>query len=142
MSSPEYLAQLHIVLAGRRGELLFLGDDVCLRAGMDELAYALLMIMPALMLQAQGKRVLRAELYGPTCETMLAEVDETLLAQRKIVNAIADGLIRKSILRSRKLSQLVAPVTPRASPPRIRAQNELHVAYDPLAYSPSDRERA
>jgi hypothetical protein len=52
--APKYLAFLRIVLAGRRGELLFMGKEFCLRAGLDELTYALLMIMPAPPIQAAG----------------------------------------------------------------------------------------
>jgi hypothetical protein len=135
LASPELLADLRLVLAGRRGELLFLGDKFCLRAGLDELTYALLLIMPAVSTHAQGNEALMDELYGPVWGTTLAEVDETLLAHRVVVDAIADRLIRKGRLQSRKLSQLVAPVTPRTSLPGIRQLHELHVAYDPLAGS-------
>ena len=40
-SHPEFLVHLRIVLAGRGGELLFWGDDFCLRVGIDELAIEL-----------------------------------------------------------------------------------------------------
>jgi hypothetical protein len=58
------------------------------------------------------------------------------------VDAIVDRLILLGSLRSHELLQLVAPVLPRQTPPGIRAQHELHVAYDPLAYPPSDPRRA
>ena len=137
--SPEFMAHLRITLAGRRGELLFLGNEFCLRAGLDELTYALLMIIPALTVQA-GEAALK--LYGPAWETLLAEVDETLLEHHKSVAAIADRLMKKGSLRSHKLSRLVAPVPSRSEQPRLRAQHELHVVYDPLAYPASDRRRA
>lgn len=142
VGSPEFLAHLRIILAGRRGELLFLGDKFCLRAGLDELTYALLMIMPAIMAQTGGDREACDELYGPTWETLLAEIDETLFAHRQTVMAIAKKLTLKGSLRSRKLSQLVATVPPRSAQPPLRMQHELHVAYDPLAYPASDSRRA
>ncbi|OSI60339.1 hypothetical protein BSZ21_38940 [Bradyrhizobium canariense] len=141
LGSPEFLAHLRIILAGRRGELLFLGKKFCLRAGLDELAYALMMMLPALTARAGGQQA-ALELYGPAWETLLAEVDDTLLTHRRSVTAIADKLMLKGALKSRKLSQLVAPVLPRSNPPCLRAQDELNVAYDPLAYHASDPRRA
>jgi hypothetical protein len=135
--TPEFLANLRIYLAGRRGELLFLHDRFCLRAGLDELAYALLMIMPCLVAQTDGDGEAANELYASAWETTLAEIDETLFAHRQIVKSIADRLIRKGSLRSHKLAQLVAPVLPRTEQPRIRAAHEVRAVFDPLAYSPA-----
>ncbi|MHC2578741.1 hypothetical protein ACVI1J_008981 [Bradyrhizobium diazoefficiens] len=142
VGSPEFFAHLRIILAGRRGELLFLGDKFCLRAGLDELTYALMMIMPAIMAQTDGDRKACHELYGSTWETLLADIDETLFSHRQTVMAIAKKLTQKGSLRSRKLSQLVAPVQPRSAQPPLRMPDELHVAYDPLAYPASDSRRA
>lgn len=142
VGSPEFLAHLRIMLAGRRGELLFLGEKFRLRAGLDELTYALMMIMPAIMVQTGGDRKARDELYGPTWETLLADIDETLLAHRQTVMAVAKKLTHKGSLRSRKLSELVAAVQPRSAPPPLRVPDELDVAYDPLAYHASDPRRA
>jgi hypothetical protein len=140
---PKFLAELRIMLAGRRGELLCFGNKFCLRAGLDELAWALVMIMPMLTVQADGDEKWTHELYGPTWETTLAEVDETLLAHISVIDAIADRLIRAGSLAGPELTQLVAPVPARASPPPIRAEHGLHgIAYDPLAYPPTDSRRS
>jgi hypothetical protein len=102
MNTPEFLAHLRITLAGRRGELLFLGDDFCLRAGLDELAYASLMILPALVFQAQGNEATSDELYGPLWETTLAEVDEALLAlQAEGVGAWAEAILHGRAVQER-----------------------------------------
>lgn len=137
MRSPEYLAHLRIALAGRRGELLFRGCEFCLRAGLEELAYVLIMIMPALAFaypDDHGERCLEKH-YAPFWGTMLAEVDETLLAHSAVVHAIAEILIKQSTASKRQLASALAAVPARTEPPRIRSLDELSItAHDPLAH--------
>jgi hypothetical protein len=123
-------------LAGRRGELLFQQSSFCLRAGIDELAYALLAIMPVLAFQAGGDK--SNELYPALWNTTLAQVDETLLTHSTIVRDIAARLMRHGSVKGHKLNRLLAPVPPRSEQPRIRALHELQqIAHDPLAYAPA-----
>ena len=138
---PGLLTQLRIILAGRRGELLFRGDAFSLRAGLDELAYALMMIVPWLAKQSGYAETWNDELYSRAWETTLAEVDETLLGQRQAVETIADRLIRQGSLQGPELAALLTAVAARTAPPPIRAEPP-GVAFDPLAYPASDPRRA
>jgi hypothetical protein len=130
MTDPHaWLGHLRLMLADRRGELLF-QQSFCLRTGLDELTYALIMVMPifkALNLSVE-------ENYGEVWGTTLAEVDETLRAHKSIVLRIADELERKGAMRSRRLAAVLAPIDKRTAPPRFRDVSELQtIAHDPLA---------
>jgi hypothetical protein len=80
------LSHLRITLAGRRGELLF-EPHFCVRAGLDELVYAQIVIMPAIV----GRRLDPAIHYSDVWGTTLVEVDETLLKYEFVV-AVNGGL--------------------------------------------------
>src|SRR5262249_33359029 len=66
-----WLSFLRCILAGRRGELL-LKRPFCLRAGLDELAYAQIMILMAFPVLKLDKKD-----YPRLWGTTLSEVDET-----------------------------------------------------------------
>jgi hypothetical protein len=134
----DWLAHLRVLLAGRRGELLF-QPKLSLRVGLDELAYALIMVMwvfPALNLDAKDH-------YTAVWKTTLIEVDETLRAHKGAVYQIADELMRRGAIRSQKLAAAVASVPRHNDPPRIRDIGELSgIAHDPLAHGLAGREDA
>jgi hypothetical protein len=132
------LAHLRITLAGRRGELLFT-DPFSLRAGLDELAYALLMVIIPLTeaAHARGCKEWPAEEYEALWGTLLAETDETLMAHEDIVHAIADRLMLQGRLDGAALAALTAAVPKRVIPPPVRSLSELRargIAHDPLAH--------
>jgi hypothetical protein len=91
-----FLAHLRYTLAGRRGELLFT-DPFCLRAGLDELAYAQLMIMiPHVKEHRDG---MHRDHYLVLWGSKLAEVDDTLRAHSDVAHTLADRLMRSGRLQ-------------------------------------------
>jgi hypothetical protein len=135
------LSHLRITLAGRRGELLFT-KPFCLRAGLDELAYALLIVMIPLAEDAHKDKAEMEERYIPFWGTLLAEVEETLLAHRNVVHTIADQLMQHGRLNRTQLMAAIAEIPKRDTPPPIRSLSELKltgIAYDPLAHGSSAR---
>jgi hypothetical protein len=132
------LAHLRITLAGRRGELLFT-QPFCLWAGLDELAYALLIVMIPLAEDSKDNRLV-AEHYTPFWGTLLAEVDDVLLAHRGAVHTLADQLMWRGRLDREELMDVVAGIPKRDAPPPIRSLSELKltgIAHDPLAHGPT-----
>lgn len=128
MKSEAFLAHLRITLAGRRGELLFQGNKFCLRAGLEELAYALITVMVPVAVHDGDRNAYYHSLWG----TLLSEVDETLLTYKAVVHDIADELMRCGALQSGKLSPALAVITKRNGPPPLRSEIKLS-ADDPLA---------
>lgn len=124
-----WLSFIRCTLAGRRGELLF-EPSFCLRAGLEELAYSSIMVMCVLpALNYDSKRD-----YPRVWGTTLIEVDETLLRYKSIVLDLADKLMRKEVLRSRQLADILSNITPRTESPPIREERDLvKLAVDPLA---------
>jgi hypothetical protein len=104
------LASLRITLAGRRGELLF-EPEFCLRAGLDELVFAQLMIIAV----SKGMGNDPSDVWGTT----LLEIDDTLSKYEPIVRRIADKLITLDKVDRWQLARALSSVEARKSEPPI-----------------------
>lgn len=122
------LAYFRITLAGRRGELLF-EPEFCPRAGLDELAYVLTVIM--IVIKGMGLDPLGDD-YFRVWGTQLAEIDEGLRRYERVVREIADRLIRFGSVDRKYLTKALASVEKRKSPPPIRTDVKLDPPFDPL----------
>jgi hypothetical protein len=133
-----FLAHLRITLAGRRGELLFT-DPFCMRAGLNELAYALLMVMIPLAEVPRGEM---EQHYPILWGSLLAEVDDTLRAYSGVVHEIADRLMRVGRLHGEELMACCRDIPARPAPPALRSRLAVEtVTYDPLAYASGESAR-
>jgi hypothetical protein len=121
------LSHLRVILAGRRGELLF-EPEFSLRAGLDELVYAQLMVMPAI----KGMGLDEAH-YSDVWGTTLVEVDETLRRYELVVRKIADKLMTMGKVDRWQLAKILASVEERKTPPAIRNGIKPESPFDPLS---------
>jgi len=121
------LSHLRVMLAGRRGELLF-EPEFSLRAGLDELVYAQLMVIPAI----NGMGLDRTH-YSDVWGTTLIEVDETLRTYEPVVRKIADKLMMTGKIDRWQLAKILASVEERKTPPPIRNGVEPEPPFDPLS---------
>lgn len=125
------MTQFRIILAGRRGELLF-EPEFCLRAGLDEFNYVLTLIGGVIMgmgLNPQGDD------YFNVWSTTLAEVDACLREHEAVVREIADRLIKVGSVDRAYLTKALATVGKRKSPPPIRTDARIEPPFDPLCWS-------
>jgi hypothetical protein len=122
------LSHLRITLAGRRGELLF-EPDFCLRAGLDELVYAQLVIMRAIVGMGLDPAIHYSDVWGTT----LVEVDETLRKYEPVVRKIADKLMMMGEVDRWQLAKVLSSVEERTAPPLIRNGAAPRPPIDPLA---------
>jgi hypothetical protein len=122
------LNHLRVILAGRRGELLF-EPDFSLRAGLEELVYAQLLIMPAIQGMGLDSRANYSDVWGTT----LIEVDETLRRYEAVVRKIADKLMTMGKVDRWQLGKALSSVEERKSPPSIRNGVKPEPPFDPLA---------
>jgi hypothetical protein len=114
------LTQLRIILAGRRGELMF-EPRFCPHAGLEELGYCMIMVMtvfPALGLDPEVE-------YDRVWLTLTDEIDETLLRHKAVVHSLADGLLRDGQLSGDRLAAECASIAPRTEPPPLRERAVL-----------------
>jgi hypothetical protein len=121
------LSHLRVILAGRRGELLF-EPEFSLRAGLDELVYAQLMVMPAI----KGMGLDEAH-YSDVWGTTLVEVDETLRRYELVVRKIADKLMTMGKVDRWQLAKILISVEERKTPPGIRNGIKPEPPFDPLS---------
>lgn len=99
-----------------------------LRAGLDELVYAQLMVIPAI----NGMGLDRTH-YSDVWGTTLIEVDETLRTYEPVVRKIADKLMMTGKIDRWQLAKILASVEERKTPPPIRNGVEPEPPFDPLS---------
>jgi hypothetical protein len=110
MDWRELFPHIRILLAGRRGELLF-APKFSVWSGLDELAWCLLHVM------APIAKSFRAEDYCNIWGTILSETDETLRRHEGVVRAITGELERSGSVDREWLQAALESIPPRTEQP-------------------------
>jgi hypothetical protein len=103
-------------------------------AGMDELVWCQIVVMPLVRVHADAKpSVPEDEHYSIVWGSILSAVDETLREHKSEVLSIADELERTGTVEHVWLAQAVAGVQPRQAEPLVPCDEYRITPGDPLA---------